>query len=255
MKQILFLFAFASTLVITACGEKPINKSESVTSSTSEEKSNEMEVNPVYEIAVRMVKDGMKADFETARTNFINQLTAQEGVSNDREFSSFYALPSPDEREVFIGMTQYASAATTQAIQSNETVMGAFGAFAQTMDLKAYVFVQPIAGGAFDLGTLAAEPGQVLEVAVRRIKAGQEEAFQTARKAFVNKLDQQDGVLQSWEFGVVAGQNTEGLTVGMTVYENMEKFQTLAQGLQSWPEAAFFGTFDPVALQYAVSVK
>ncbi len=209
----------------------------------------------VYEIAVRMVKDGMKADFETKRATFIDLLTQQEGVSNDREFQSFYALPEPDTREVFVGMTEYATGETAMGIQQNGEVMGAFGAFAQTMDLKAYVFVQPIEGGTFDLGQLALKEGQVLEVAVRRIKEGMEEEFQAARKAFVAKLDQQDGLIQSWEFAVVSGQDTERLAVGMSVYENQEKFQAIGAAMNSWPEGAFFGTFDPVALQYAISVK
>jgi hypothetical protein len=41
----------------------------------------------------------------------------------------------------------------------------------------------------------------------------------------------------------------------MTVYENQEKFQKIGQATQTWKESAFFGTFEPVALQYAVSIK
>lgn len=211
---------------------------------------------PVYEIAVRQVKDGMKADFESARTNFINILTEQKGVSNDREFSSFYALPEPDKREVFIGMTEYASFKTPGKVQSKMGVVSKFMKFKKTMDLKAYVFVQPIEGGEFDLGSLAAQPGQVLELAVRRVKAGQEPAFETSRKGFVNWLNKQDGVIGSWELKVVGGKDTEGLTVGISVYESQEVFQTIAGKVQQLPEAgAYFSTFDPVALQYAASIK
>lgn len=209
---------------------------------------------PIYEIAVRQVKDGQKDAFEEAREQFIDALTAQEGVSNDREFKSFYAMPSPDEREVFIGMTEYASLETLGAIQQHATVEEKFGAFAQTMDLKAYVFVQPIEGGTFDLGQLATKPGQVLEIAIRRVK-GDLDAFHTARKQFVAKLDATDGVVASWEFAVVAGQDTDNLTVGMTVYESQEKFMAISEQAQSWPEAAFFGMIEPVAIQYATVVK
>ena len=211
---------------------------------------------PVYEIAVRQVKDGKKAEFETARANFITILTEQNGVSNDREFSSFFALPEPDEREVFIGMTEYASFKIPGKVQSNLSVVSKFMTFNKTMDLKAYVFVQPVEGGLFDLGTLAAEPGQVLELAVRRIKTGQENAFESSRQSFVNWLNTQDGVVGSWEFKVVGGTNTEGLTVGISVYETQEAFQNIAGKVQQLPEAgAYFSTFDPVALQYAASVK
>jgi len=210
---------------------------------------------PVYEIAVRQVKDGKKTDFETARTAFIKKLTAQKGVSNDRELQSFYALPKPDKQEVFIGMTQYKDLKTVGIVQQDPMVGTGFMDFAKTMDLKAYVFVQPIEGGVFDLSKLAKKQGQVIEVAVRRIKIGQEADFEKMRKAFVSKLSSQDGVVQSWEFKVVNGQNTERLAVGMTVYENQEKFSKIGQATQTWAESAFFGTFEPVALQYAVSIK
>lgn len=209
---------------------------------------------PVFEIAVRKVKDGKKDEFTSRRADFITKLKAQDGVSNDREFQSFYALPEPDKQEVFIGMTQYATGKTVGRVQSK--VLGKFMKFAKTMDLKAYAFVQPIEGGTFDLGKLAAKPGQVLELAVRRVKPGQEGTFQTSRKVFVNWLNKQEGVAGSWEFKVVGGKNIENLTVGMSVYESQEAFQAIAGKVQSLPEAgAYFSTFEPVALQYAVSLS
>lgn len=208
----------------------------------------------VFEIAVRKVKEGKKDEFVSCRADFITKLKAQDGVSNDREFQSFYALPEPDKQEVFIGMTQYASGKTVGKVQSK--VLGKFMKFSKTMELKAYVFVQPIEGGTFDLGKLATKPGQVLELAVRRVKTGQEEAFQASRKDFVNWLNKQEGVTGSWEFKVVGGKNTENLTVGMSVYESQEAFQAIAGKVQSLSEAAaYFSTFEPVALQYAVSTK
>jgi hypothetical protein len=210
---------------------------------------------PVYEIAVRQVKDGKKTDFEAARTAFIEKLVVEKGVSNDREFSSFYSLPTPDKLETFIGMTQYESFKTPKKVQSKMGVVSKFMKFKKTMDLKAYVFVQPIEGGEFNLATLAKKQGQILEIAVRRVKEGKESEFQKMRKDFVDKLNKEDSVIQSWEFKVVGGSNTERLTVGMTVYESQEKFQKIGQATQTWAESAFFGTFEPVALQYAVSIK
>ncbi|MEZ4771986.1 MAG: hypothetical protein R3D00_02310 [Bacteroidia bacterium] len=243
MKKSLIALGIAGILAFGSCS--PVKKSQV----SSLEK-------PVYEIAVRQVKDGMKADFEAARTNFIDILTQQKGVSNDREFSSFYALPEPDKREVFIGMTEYASFKTPGQVQSKMSVVSKFMKFKKTMDLKAYVFVQPIEGGSFDLGSLAAKPGQVLELAVRKVKTGQDAAFETSRKEFVNWLNKQEGVVGSWEFKVVGGADTEGLTVGMSVYKSQEAFQAIAGKVQQLPEAgAYFATFDPVALQYAASIK
>lgn len=206
----------------------------------------------VYEIAVRMVKDGQKDAFLAERRKFVGLLKSRPGVSNDREFQSFYALPRADEREVFIGMTEYASAETLGAVQ--EDIYSAFLPFAATMDLKAYVFVQPTEGGPFHLGSLAGGPGQVLELAVRRVKVGQEAAFESARQQFVRWLNGRPGVLGSWEFQVVGGQDTERLAVGMSVYESQEAFQAIAGQVQSLPEAGtYFATFEPVALQYAFS--
>ncbi|TAF64970.1 MAG: hypothetical protein EAZ55_09945 [Cytophagales bacterium] len=209
---------------------------------------------PIYEIAVRMVKDGMKNEFVSARKNFITKLKAQKGVSNDREFQSFYALPKPDEREVFIGMTQYTSMDILPEIQ--QQIGADFMEFAKTMDLKAYVFVQLLEGKKFDLSKLALKEGQVLEIAIRKVNAGQEKEFDESRKAFVNWLNAQEGVVGSWEFKVVGGQGTEGLTVGMSVYESQEKFQAIAGKVQTLPEAGkYFSTFMPVALQYAFSTN
>ncbi len=207
---------------------------------------------PVFEIAVRKVKDGKKDEFASRRAAFISKLKVQDGVSNDREFQSFYALPEPDKQEVFIGITQYATGKTVGKVQSR--VLAKFMKFAKTMDLKAYVFVQPTEGDHFDLGKLAAKPGQVLELAVRRVKPGQEAAFQSSRKDFVNWLNKQSGVAGSWEFKVVGGKNIDGLTVGMSVYESQEAFQAIAGKVQALPEAGkYFSTFEPVALQYAAS--
>lgn len=209
---------------------------------------------PVFEIAVRKVKEGKKDEFISRRAAFITKLKSQDGVSNDREFKSFYSLPEPDKQEVFIGMTQYATGKTVGKVQSK--VLGKFMKFARTMDLKAYVFVQPIEGGTFDLGKLVTKPGQVLELAVRRVKPGQDGAFQSSRKGFVNWLNKQEGVAGSWEFKVVGGKNIENLTVGMSVYDSQEAFQAIAGKVQSLPEAgAYFSTFEPVALQYAVSAN
>lgn len=243
MKKSLIILGMAGVIALGSCS--PVKKAQV----SNLEK-------PVYEIAVRQVKEDMKADFEAARTNFIEILTEQDNVSNDREFSSFYALPEPDEREVFIGMTEYASYETPGKVQSKMSVVSKFLKFKKTMDLKAYVFVQPIEGGDFNLGTLASKTGQVLELAVRKVKDGQDAVFETSRKDFVNWLNKQEGVVGSWEFKVVGGADTEGLTVGMSVYESQEAFQAIAEKVQQLSEAgAYFSTFDPVALQYAASIK
>lgn len=209
---------------------------------------------PAYEIAVRMVKKSKKEDFVDRRAKFIKLLKKQEGISNNREFKSFYALPKPDAREVFIGITRYASLEVVTRV--SKKIMPRFLQFTQTMDLKAYVFVMPIEGGKFNLKKLARKKGQVLEIAIRRVKKGQKKAFQKNRKAFVSYLNKQKGVLGSWEFAVVGGKDRERLTVGMSVYKNKEVFMKIARQLQTNPLVEkFFATFEPVALQYATSTS
>ena len=70
----------------------------------------------------------------------------------------------------------------------------------------------------------------------------------------IELLEQQDGVLDSWEFEVVGGQNTEGPTVGMTVYENQEAFLKVAENILQDPiTQAYFATFAPQAAQVSFS--
>lgn len=205
------------------------------------------------EIAVRKVKSGQLDAFKTARTHFISLLKQQEGVIADREFMSFYALPEPDDTEVYIGMTTWASPAAAGA--ASEVLMPSpeAAAFFSTLDFKAYVMAQLLEGDNFDLKTLASKEGQVLEVAVRAVNEGQAEAFQSTRKAFVDMLSAMDGVLASYEFKVIS-EHDQTLTVGMTVYTSQKAFQEVAGAIMTDPiTQAYFATFTPVASQYAIA--
>lgn len=206
----------------------------------------------VHEIAIRRVKPGKQSQFRERRARFIQALTRQPGVGADREFESFLAMPEPDTSEVFIGMTTYASLKANSRVQRNPRIVWDFLRFARTMDLKAYVYVQPTEGPAFDLGEIAASPGQVLEVGVRRVtdRAG----FDATRPAFIELLSEQPGVADSWEFAVVKGKDIENLTVGMTVYDDRSAAEAAMGTLLDHPTTkAYFATFEPVALQYAIS--
>lgn len=206
----------------------------------------------VHEIAIRKVKPGKGQQFRQRRAAFIEVLKQQPAASVDREFESFLAMPTPDDTEVFIGMTTYDSLAANAKIQRNPRVVWRFLKFARTMDLKAYLYVQPIEGPPFDLTRLAAKPGQVLEVGVRRVtdRAG----FDAARPPFIELLTAQPGVRDSWEFEVVKGKKTDGLTVGMTVYDSRDAAEAVITSILNDPiTQTYFATFEPVALQYATS--
>jgi len=206
----------------------------------------------VHEIAVRLVRPGADERFRVRRAAFVELLTRQPGVGSDREFASFLSLPAPDPRDVFVGMTTYDSLDAVQRVQQDPQIAAKFGEFAATMELKAYAFVQPIEGPSFDLATLASEPGQVLEVGVRRVV--DREAFDRTRPPFIELLDEQPGVRGSWEFAVVAGNDIEGLTAGMTLYDDQASAQAAIDALMPHPvTTAYFASFEPVALQYVTS--
>lgn len=88
----------------------------------------------------------------------------------------------------------------------------------------------------------------VMEIAIRKVKAGQNEAFANARTAFINKLKAQDGIQKDWEFMsffTMPEPDDTDVFVGMTRYESAEAMQAIAGKLMESPEAvAFFGTFD-----------
>jgi len=209
---------------------------------------------PVMEITIRMVKEGQMEEFVDARKNFITVLKEQNGVLADREFQSFYALPAPDDRGVFIGMTEYETGTTVGKIQSKMKVISKFLKFKKTIDLKAYVFVEPTEGPDFNLKALASDEGEILEIGARRVKPGMENEFNEYRKKFVDLLSSYDGVEESYEFKVVGGEDIDRLTVGMTVYESQDAFMKLAEPImQEEITQKYFGTFDVVASQFAFS--
>lgn len=209
---------------------------------------------PVTEIAIRMVQEGKGNEFAESRKAFISVLKEQDGVLADREFQSFYALPQPDERDVYIGMTDYETYKTVGKVQGKMSVVSKFLKFKKTMDLKAYVFVQQTEGPKFNLAKLASGSGEILEVGVRRVKPGMEKEFNEYRKKFVALLSTYKGVKESYEFKVVGGKDVEGLTVGMTVYESQDAFMQLAGPImEEEVTQKYFSTFEIVASQFAFS--
>lgn len=94
----------------------------------------------------------------------------------------------------------------------------------------------------------------VVEIAVRRLKEGQDEkAFTKVRDHFVGKLKHFNGVGADREFKAFfnfASQKppTEPVYIGMTQYDNAAAFQAVGKKLGSHPKAAqFFKTFTPEA--------
>lgn len=92
------------------------------------------------------------------------------------------------------------------------------------------------------------EQKSVIEIAIRKVKKGQDEAFVNARTSFINKLKAQEGIQKDWEFksfSTMPEPDETDVFVGMTRYESAEAMQNIADNLMQSSEAGqFFGTFD-----------
>ena len=91
-------------------------------------------------------------------------------------------------------------------------------------------------------------PSTILEIAIRKVKAGREAAFVQARQAFIRQLKSQNGVQRDWEFHsffTMPEPDDTDVFVGMTRYESAGAMQAIANELLPSPEAGqFFSTFD-----------
>lgn len=200
---------------------------------------------PVLEIAIRKVKAGKDNEFVAARTNFINKLKAQDGIEQDWEFKSFFTMPEPDDTDVFVGMTRYASPAAMRSIADKLMSSAEAGQFFGTFDMKSFVAVQTADGKPFKLEDHISG-SNVLEVAVRSVKEGQADDFGSRRKDFFDLIAKQDGYLFDREFIDLQ----TGDKVVMIGWKSMGDFQKGAGFLQTQPEmGAFFSILDVKAYQ------
>lgn len=204
----------------------------------------------VVEIAIRQVKNGQLSTFEQARTNFINLLTKQEGVSNDREYASFFHFnPAQDtSRPVYIGMTQYEDLATFQKVSNDIGGSAEAGAFFSTFDALVFTAMKPkTAGTEVDLSQVA-KSGQILEVAVRNLSQYpnfNQAGYEAKLSAFLAVLAQQAGRVAEYQWVSVLDPN---IVVGMTVYESQQAFFSIAgnPAFSNHPDVvAFFAAYPP----------
>lgn len=196
----------------------------------------------VVEIAIRQVKSGQLASFEQARTNFINLLTKQQGVSNDREYASFYHFnPAQDtSRAVYIGMTQYENLETFQKVGAAIGGSTEAAAFFKTFDALVFTAMKPkIAGTVVDLSKVAVK-GQILEVAVRNLAQYpnfNKTDYENKLSAFLSVLSKQKGRVAEYQWVSVLDPN---IVIGMTVYESQQAFLDIASN------SAFAGNQDVI---------
>lgn len=206
----------------------------------------------VHEIAVRVVKQGKDEVFARRRAAFITKLKGQRGVLADREFESFFALPQPDERPVFVGMSTYEELATVTRVQMNPLVMMKFLPFFMTMELKAYFFAEQIAGPPLELATLGAGPGQIVHLAVRRVAPAQAAVYEAEHAAFYELLLARPGVGPHYELAAVKGNGgIEGVRIGLTVFEDDEAMASAYEALSEHAQfIKYVETFETLASQF-----
>ncbi|MCI4669046.1 MAG: hypothetical protein MRZ79_13005 [Bacteroidia bacterium] len=253
MKSIIKSWSFVLLAgFIAACGTNTGSAEK-----TPEQSSPKIEImqedNKVYEIAIRQVKNEL-SQFEEARAGFINIWLSSEGVSVDREFKAFYNIPQ-NEKPVFVGMTAWDSQEAFYAASQKHSNSEKAKAFFAEFDMLAFATLKPVEGE-FDLSTLGKEAGNIVEMAVRRVKPENMAAFQTARKGYIEALNQVEGVSASYEFEIVMSGSGDNLTAGMTVYQDKNAFDKANETVnQSQLAKDYFSTFEIVSIQYVNSVK
>lgn len=198
------------------------------------------------EIAIRKVKAGQQDAFVEARARFIHALKEQDGIERDWEFKSFFTMPEPDDSDVFVGMTRYASMDAVSRISEKLMSSDAAQNFFATFDMKAFVLVNAADGKPFQLEAFITRPEQVLEVAVRSPKEGMEDQFQPLRDAFFAQIAAQPGYIMDREFVDLQS----GANVALIAWDSLVNFQNALTVLSNKAEmGAFFDILNVPAYQ------
>lgn len=203
---------------------------------------------PVYEIAIQEVKNGDVAEWAAARAPLLEGLAQTKGVEEDWTLKAFFTFPEPDPLPVYVGLTRWSSIDDFNAASSAMMSMPQVQEFFGKVNMQAFVQVSPADGKPFILEDHINKTGQVLEVAVRTPKAGQEDNFDAARAGFFGKVAEQPGYIFDREF-----VTADGKKVVMIGWESQEQFMAALGKLSQMPEmGAFFGIIDAAAYQAAV---
>lgn len=200
------------------------------------------EAGQVLEIAVRdfsTYENFNASDYENKLNIFLPALAEQPG------FVAEYQWVSVVDPNIAVGMTVYESAEAFQAIASSDFLANP----AYTDMLSNYPpIVSYVSSDARATSNTDAMSSPVMEIAIRQVKEGQEEAFFAARAAFIEVLTSQEGIEQDWEFQsffTMPMPNETPVYVGMTRYESLEAVAAISDNLMGTDAAQnFFGTFD-----------
>jgi heme-degrading monooxygenase HmoA len=203
---------------------------------------------PIYEIAIQEVKNGDVADWAAARAPLLEGLAQTPGVEADWTLKAFFTFPEPGPLPVYVGLTRWSSIEDFSAASQVMMTMPVVQSFFEKVTMQAFVQVAPADGQPFILEDYINEAGQVLEVAVRTPKPGQEDNFDAARAGFFGKVAEQPGYIFDREF-----VTADGRRVVMIGWESQPQFMAALGALSQMPEmGAFFGIIDASAYQAAV---
>lgn len=207
---------------------------------------------PVVGLIIRRLNPGQDvAAFEQARTAYVDQLTAEPGITTDREFRSVvdFSTSMPPEPGVFIGATRGESLAEFSAAADAVGSGPEAGAFFSTFTPAFFGLLTPLDGDDFDFTRIApAGSGHVLEVAPRDLSAYADfdpAAYAAARDAFIALLSARPGVVAEYQWVSPADPD---VAVGMTVYESQAAWSAIwsdPEFLGSDAFAGFIGAYPP----------
>ena len=215
----------------------------------------------VLELAIRAVPD--QEAWMAASKPFGALLASEPGVIASAEFKSIMGFAPVDAngqpvKDVFVGMIQLDNEETQAQLLAK--YFGADKPAAVSDYLKTIVNVadagklKPFRNTpALDVANMA-KPGQVLEIAVRDVSGWDFDDFDAKRKAFVDVLTAQAGVIGELEY-----RSTDGkYYVGMTLYENPEALQAIGSNpavVQGAEMGALMAKYPPMVSQYLVRIR
>lgn len=216
----------------------------------------------ILEIPVRQVPD--ESSWYNALTTLNQNLANEKGIIATKEFKSIFSVAPYNTAtgqpydKVFFGLSQYESQAEYDAIVAKYSTgtppSWLTNYFTTNTPLtQSSILVKKYRNTPnIDVKNFLSA-GQVLEIAIRDVSGYSDfNDFDTKRAAFVNLLKQQDGFVKELEYRSADGKHY----VGMTIYENAQKFQAIGTNpavMQSAEAGALFSAYPPMVNQFGLA--
>lgn len=209
----------------------------------------------IIELAIRTPKDGVQeAEFIEMKNAAVRTLVSIPGIGPEREFEPFVTIAARSNR-VFVGMTRYASKWHTYRAMISPSFLWKLVPFMKAMTPVAGIFLRADDPGFDYLGFTGAQ--NITELALLKPKHGvTQETFLKERKAFLDALGAESGVVASYTFTVTGGFQATDALVHVTVYQSQAEFGRLTARVK---EADYFQRFadffEPVVICFCTTIK